>query len=83
MDASQVRSLVEAGLEHCQVDVQGGDGRYEVVVVGDVFDGLTPVKRQKLVYATLGDVIASGAVHAVTIRTFTPAQWDARANGAG
>ena len=81
MDASQVRGLVEAGLEDCRVDVQGGDGRYEVVVVGEVFDGLTPVKRQKLVYATLGDVIASGAVHAVTIRTFTPAQWDAQASG--
>jgi acid stress-induced BolA-like protein IbaG/YrbA len=78
MEPSQVRALVEAGLEDCRVDVQGGGGRYEVVVVGDVFDGLSPVKRQKLVYATLSDVIAAGDVHAVTIRTFTPAQWDAR-----
>ena len=81
MEAEQVRSLVEAGLEGCRVDVEGGGGRYEVVAVGEVFEGLTPVRRQKLVYATLADVIASGDVHAVTIRTFTPAQWDAQAAG--
>lgn len=81
MEASQVRALVEAGLDDCRVDVEGGGGRFEVVAVGEVFDGLTPVKRQKLVYATLSEVIASGEVHAVTIRTFTPTQWDARAGG--
>ena len=82
MDANQVKSLVEAGLENCRVEVDGGGGRYEVLAVGDVFEGINAVKRQRLVYATLNDVIASGEVHAVTIRTFTPAQWDARATDA-
>lgn len=82
MEASQVRALVEEGLEDCRVDVEGGGGRFEVVAVGDVFEGLSPVKRQKLVYATLSEVIASCDVHAVTIRTFTQAQWDARAGEA-
>lgn len=81
MEASQVRALVEAGLDDCHVDVQGGGGRFEVTAVGEVFAGLTPVKRQRLVYATLSEVIASGEVHAVTIRTFTPTQWDARTEG--
>ena len=79
MDANQVKGLVEAGLDNCRVEVDGGGGRYEVVAIGDVFAGLTALKRQRLVYATLTEVIASGVVHAVTIRTFTPAQWDARA----
>lgn len=78
MDASAVKERIEAGLEGCRVDVEGGGGRYEVTVVGEAFDGLTPVKRQKLVYATLTDVIADGSVHAVTIRAFTPEQWAAR-----
>jgi len=32
------------------------------------------VKRQQLVYASLGDLISSGAIHAVNIRTMTPAE---------
>jgi acid stress-induced BolA-like protein IbaG/YrbA len=78
MDASAVSALVEAGLADCRVDVEGGGGKYQVTVVGEVFDGLSPVKRQQLVYATLTEVIADGSVHAVTIRTFTRAQWSAR-----
>ncbi|HSG87722.1 MAG TPA: BolA/IbaG family iron-sulfur metabolism protein [Pseudomonadales bacterium] len=78
MEASAVSALVEAGLASCRVEVEGGGGKFEVTVVGEVFDGLSPVKRQQLVYATLKEVIADGSVHAVTIRTFTPAQWSAR-----
>jgi acid stress-induced BolA-like protein IbaG/YrbA len=75
MDASAVRALVEAGLDDCRVEVEGGDGKYRVTAVGEQFEGLSPVRRQKLVYATLGDVIADGSVHAVQIRALTPQQW--------
>jgi acid stress-induced BolA-like protein IbaG/YrbA len=46
-----------------------------------VFEGLRPVKKQQLVYAALSDRIADGSIHAVNIRTFTPAEWQARASG--
>lgn len=78
MDASAVSARIEAGLKYCSVEVEGGGGKFQVTVVGAVFEGLTPVKRQQLVYATLKDPIADGSVHAVSIRTFTPEQWAAR-----
>lgn len=78
MDANAVRTLVAAGLEDCEVDVEGGGGKYQVTVVGACFEGLPPVRRQKLVYATLADVIADGSVHAVSIRALTPGQRDAQ-----
>ena len=36
--------------------------------------GKNAVKRQQSVYAGLGDLISSGAVHAVTIFALTPAE---------
>lgn len=72
MDASAVKALVESGLPDCEVEVEGGGGKYAVSVVGARFDGLSRVKRQQEVYATLKDVIADGSVHAVQIRTATP-----------
>ena len=38
------------------------------------FEGKNAVKRQQSVYAGLGDLISSGAVHAVTIVARTPAE---------
>ncbi|MBN7795350.1 BolA family protein [Parahaliea mediterranea] len=75
MDAATVTALLEAHLEGCQVHVEGEGNRYDITVVGEVFEGMRPVKKQQLVYAALSDQIADGSIHAVNIRTFTPEQW--------
>ncbi|QIB66593.1 BolA family protein [Kineobactrum salinum] len=79
MDASTVKALLEAQLAGCQIGVEGEGNRYDITVVGEVFAGKRPVQRQQLVYAALNEQIASGAIHAVNIRTFTPEQWQSRA----
>lgn len=76
MQASELQNILESKLTDCEVMVQGDDGRhFEIIVVGEVFSSLTPVKKQQYVYSGLNDLIASGDVHAVQIRTFTPDQW--------
>ncbi|MAK91652.1 MAG: cell division protein BolA [Oceanospirillaceae bacterium] len=52
-----------------------GDGYHNVVEgVGEAFEGLNAVKRQQFVYKLLNPYIADGRLHAVSIRTFTPAE---------
>lgn len=75
MDAATVTALLEAHLEGCQVQVEGSGNHYDILVVGEVFDGMRPVQRQQLVYAGLSEQIADGSIHAVNIKTFTPEQW--------
>ena len=77
MQASELQKFLDSKLTDCEVIVQGDDGRhFEVIVIGEVFASLTPVKKQQHVYGTgLNDLIASGEVHAVQIRTYTPEQW--------
>ena len=77
MDVATVKSLLQAELAGCEIQVQGEGSHYDVVAIGDVFDGLRPVKKQQLVYAALRDQIADGSIHAVNIRTFTPGEWQA------
>ncbi|MEQ9463388.1 MAG: BolA/IbaG family iron-sulfur metabolism protein [Haliea sp.] len=79
MDAATVTALLEAHLDGCQVQVEGAGNRYEITVIGEVFEGKRPVQRQQLVYAALNEQIADGSIHAVSIRTFTPGQWQAGA----
>lgn len=79
MDAATVTALLEAHLEGCQIQVEGEGNRYDVTVIGQIFEGKRPVQRQQLVYAALNEQIANGSIHAVNIRTFTPEQWQAGA----
>ena len=76
MDASQITTELNAELSDCQVTVEGGDGKYLVTVIGDVFEGLNAVKRQQTIYKILNEHITSGAIHAVTmsLKTVTESQ---------
>lgn len=79
MDAATVTALLEEHLEDCQIEVEGAGNRYDITVIGEIFEGKRPVQRQQLVYAALNEQIANGSIHAVNIRTFTPGQWQAGA----
>lgn len=72
MDAQQIENLIRAGIPDAEVTVSGGEGKFETTVVSNAFEGLMPVKRHQLVYATVREQIADGSLHALTIRPLTP-----------
>ncbi len=75
MQAAEVKQLIEQQLDGCEAITAGEGCDFQVSVVGEVFAGLSPVKKQQLVYGCLTEQISSGAIHAVTIKTYTPEQW--------
>jgi len=79
METSAIEQLIRAGLPEAQVQVTGDGSHFDAVVVSEVFAGLTPIKKQRLVMETVKSQIASGELHALSIRTFTPEQWAAQA----
>lgn len=79
MDAATVKDLLQRQLPDCEHQVQGEGSNYDITVIGDVFEGQRPVKKQQMVYAALSDQIADGSIHAVNIRTYTREQWQSRA----
>ena len=72
MDAQQIENLIQTGIPDAEVTVSGGEGKFEATVVSNAFEGLMPVKRHQLVYATVREQIADGSLHALTIRPLTP-----------
>ncbi len=79
MDAATVKALLQTHLPECEFHVQGEGANYDIVAIGEAFGGLRPVKKQQLVYGALNSEIAQGSIHAVSIRTFTPEEWQAQA----
>jgi stress-induced morphogen len=60
---------------HLEVDdVSNGCGaRFDIIVVSDTFDGVALLDRHKQVNAVIADELK--AIHAVTLKTWTPAQF--------
>lgn len=75
MDSEEVKRLIEAGIPGAVAHVNGDGYQFEANVVSNVFDGLSMLKKQQLVYGTVQDQITSGALHALTINAYTPKEW--------
>jgi acid stress-induced BolA-like protein IbaG/YrbA len=75
MTAEELQSLIASGLpcEHLEVS---GDGRHwQAVVVSAEFEGRRLIQRHQRVYATLGARMHTDEVHALSMKTYTPAEW--------
>ena len=82
MTADELQAIIAAGLpcEHLHVE---GDGRHwYATLVSAEFEGKRLIQRHQRVYATLGDKIKTDEVHALSMKTYTPAEWQAAANPA-
>ena len=77
MTAEQIQHLISTGLA-CDYITLEGDGRHwYATIVSAAFDGKRPIARHQMVYATLGSKMATDEVHALSMKTFTPAEWAA------
>jgi len=77
MTAQELQAIIAAGLpcEHLHVE---GDGRHwYATLVSAEFEGTRPIQRHQRVYATLGEKIKTDEVHALSMKTYTPAEWQA------
>ena len=77
MNAEQLRSIIAAGLPCTHLEVDGDGRHWSAVVVSEAFAGLRLIARHQKVYATLGQKIQTDEVHALSMKTYTPAEWAA------
>lgn len=75
MTTDEIKQLLAQHFPDADIDVQTDGYHYDLVLVSDDFEGLTPVKKQQMVYAAINDNIADGSMHAVNMKLFTRAQW--------
>ncbi len=57
------------------VDTTGTGDHFQATVVSERFVGLPMVRCHQLVYAPLQDKLATGELHALALKTWTPEQW--------
>ncbi len=78
MDPEQIKKIIEEGMNTTLVNVIGEGGKYEATVVSEAFAGVSMLKQHKMVYPLLDDYIKSGEIHALSIKSYTPEQWEAK-----
>lgn len=75
ISTEQIRTLLESALNPHELVIKVDGSHATITVVSEVFAALSRVKKQQVVYAPLRELIASGELHAVSIKTYTPTEW--------
>ena len=79
MTADDLKSIIAGGLP-CEHIALEGDGRHwYATIVSAQFEGKRLIQRHQRVYATLGSKMYTDEVHALSMKTYTPAEWAAQA----
>lgn len=75
----QVEAMIKSQLPDAQVMVQdlGGGDHLQAIVISSEFEGKTLVKQHQLVYAAVQEAMATEAIHALALKTYTPEAWKA------
>jgi acid stress-induced BolA-like protein IbaG/YrbA len=74
LETEAVAQRIRAGLPGAEVQVTGDGEHFEAIVVSDAFEGLSLIKRERLVMETVREQVAGGELHALSIKARTPAQ---------
>ena len=56
-------------------DLTGTSDHYQVMVVSPQFEGKSMIDQHRMVKAIFDKDIASGELHALSLKTYTPQQW--------
>ena len=80
--SSLVKETLESALSGATVEIldpRNDDRHLEAIVIAEQFEGLPLIKQHQLVMNCLKDHFEEG-LHALSLKTFTPAAWNARSN---
>lgn len=57
-------------------DLTGGGDHWQVIIVSPAFEGKGLLEQHRLVNEVLKAEIGDQRIHALALKTFTPAQWE-------
>jgi len=67
----QVETMIQTKFPDAQVQVTGDGEHFEALIVSDEFDGKPKVQQHQMVYAAVQEAMASEAIHALSLKTYT------------
>jgi acid stress-induced BolA-like protein IbaG/YrbA len=75
----EVQRFIAQGLACERIEIEGDGRHFFATIVSAEFEGTSRVKRHQRVYTALGDRMRE-QIHALSMKTLTPAEWAETSN---
>ncbi|MBT7308137.1 MAG: BolA/IbaG family iron-sulfur metabolism protein [Gammaproteobacteria bacterium] len=75
MELEEIKKRIEAGIPGATAHLSGDGCSCEATVISDTFSDQGLLAQQRAVMATVNDLLVSGELHALAIKTYTEQAW--------
>jgi monothiol glutaredoxin len=75
---SEVEAMITHAYPGAEIHIEGQGCDLSITVISERFADLTMIKQHQGVMEAVNEPLVSGRLHAVTLKTYTPAQWQAQ-----
>jgi stress-induced morphogen len=79
MTPNQLKQRLETLAPQTQVevvDLTGTQDHYQAVIISPAFEGKMMIDQHRMVFGLVQSEVDSGEVHALTLKTYTPEQFN-------
>ena len=79
MSPDEIKSTLDKALPGSTVDIRdltGGGDHFQVIIVTAQFEGKGLVDQHQMVYGALREALGNERIHALSLKTYTPEQWE-------
>jgi BolA protein len=76
MESAEIKQRILSAYPDARIETDGADCNFNVTIVSEAFAGQSPIQRQRPVLALFKEDIASGALHALSVKARTPEEAD-------
>jgi len=76
MQPEEIKRLIEAGLADSEAFVEGDGAHFTAIVISPQFVDKSRIQKQQFVNDTVKKQLMDGSLHALSIKTYTPDEWE-------
>ena len=77
--SEEIKSTLEKALPGSTIEMQdltGGGDHWQLFIVSQAFEGKGLIEQHRMVNDALKEEMADQRIHALALKTYTPAQWE-------
>ena len=74
----EIKSTLDKALPGSTIEIRdltGGGDHFQVLIVSSAFEGKGLVDQHQMVYGALRESLGNERIHALSLKTYTPEQW--------
>ncbi|WP_126071568.1 BolA/IbaG family iron-sulfur metabolism protein [Candidatus Annandia adelgestsuga] len=80
MKSKEIYLILNKKLKLKKIYVDGNNGNFNIIAIDDIFEKLSYVKQQKIIYEPLSEYIFKKIIHSLIIKTYSLKEWKNKIN---